>query len=430
MHSFTRLSIGPRRVGRGVLAAIVAVVLLAAGCSSSSKSPGSASTSSVPTSSGSGGDQTTYTVGLLGDFTGAASATSRYMPEAVQAAVDVAATEGYKIRVVQADTQSTPAGALAGAQKLVSQDHVFAVIAISDLTFGAAQYLASNGVPVVGADVDGPEWITDRNMFSILGSPDYTKVTSGTGKFFKVVGATNVGVIGYSIVPSSADVAKATSISDQAAGIKTGYVNAQFPLGSTNVGPIVLALKNAGVDAVSALIQQNSGFAIINGLRQEGVKIKAPVLWAGYGSDLLDAGPAALSQAQNVYFAISYEPVEMHTAATERFQDALKKYADFTETPGLNEYLGYVAIDAFVTGLKASGPHTTQAHFIDSMLGVTNYDGAGLFGDHTLSFAMDARGGAPGAGGCEWYTIFQGSTFHLVPNADPVCGGVIPGKVS
>ena len=62
------------------------------------------------------------------------------------------------------------------------------------------------------------------------------------------------------------------------------------------------------------------------------------------------------------------------------------------------------------------------------MLGITNYNAAGLFGSHTLSFAMSARGGVPGADGCYWYTIFQGSTFHLVPNADPVCGSVIPGK--
>jgi branched-chain amino acid transport system substrate-binding protein len=350
------------------------------------------------------------------------------MPAAVQAAVDVAATEGYHIRVVQADTQSTPSGALAGAQQLVDQDHVFAVIAISDLTFGAAQWLGSKDIPVVGAAVDGPEWITDRNMFSIFGSPDYTKVTSGTGKFFKVVGATTVGVIGYGIIPSSADVAKATPISDTAAGIKTPYVNAEFPLGGTNVGPIVIALKDDGVDAVSALIQQNSGFAIIDGLRQEGVTVKAPVLWAGYGSDLLDAGPAALANAQNVYFAMPYEPVEMHTPATEKFQAALRKYAHFTESPGLNEYLGYVSVDAFVRGLKAAGPNATQAQFINAMLRITNYDAAGLFGGHALNFAMSGRGGAPGADGCEWYALFKGSTFHLVPGADPVCGGVIPGK--
>ncbi len=416
--------VAKRGITKAGLVLAAAVMLLAAGCSSSSKS-GSGTAGSAGSS---GGSQPTYTIGLLGDFTGAASATSKYMPAAVQAAVDVAATEGYKIRVVQADTQSTPSGALTAAHQLVDQDHAYAVVAISDLTFGAASYLAAKNIPVVGADVDGSEWISDRNMFSITGAPDYTKVTTGTGAFFKVVGATNVGVIGYGIIPSSADVAKATPISDTQAGIKTGYINSQFALGSTNVGPIVLALKNAGVDAVSALIQQDSGFAIINGLRQEGVNVKVPVLWAGYGSDLLDSGQAALNNAQNVYFAISFEPVEMDTPATRAFQDALKKYANFTESPGLNEYLGYVSVDAFVDGLKAAGRNPTQAQFINAMLGITNYDGAGLYGDHSLSFAMSTRGGVPGAGGCIWYTIFKGSTFDLVPGADPVCGTIIPGK--
>ena len=50
-----------------------------------------------------------------------------------------AAKDGYKIKYVEADTGSSPTGALATAQKLVEQDHVFAVLAYSSATFGPSR---------------------------------------------------------------------------------------------------------------------------------------------------------------------------------------------------------------------------------------------------------------------------------------------------
>jgi branched-chain amino acid transport system substrate-binding protein len=364
----------------------------------------------------------------MGDFTGAASADSKDMPLAAKARIGLAATQGYDLKLYTADTQSTPAGALSAAQKLVEQDHVFAVIAISDLTFGAASYLSSNGIPVLGASFDGSEWNTNHNMFSVFGFADYTKAETSLGEFFKRVGATTIGGVGYQIIPSSADAVKALTPSATAAGLKVGYINADFPLGSTNVGPIVLAMKHAGVDGAAMEIEQNSGFAIVSGMRQEGVPLKAAVYGAGYGSDLLEAGPAALQQAQDGYYQMLYEPVEMHTQATENFQNALKKYAGYTQVPGLNEYVAYLSVDLLVAGLEKAGSNPTQTSLINSLLGITNYDAAGLWGGHTLSMAMNARGVAgAGAGNCIWFPQFKGSKFVIAADINPVCGTVING---
>ena len=410
------------------MAAVVLAVSAACSSSSSSSPPPSGNAAS---SSGKASGKT-YVLGLLGDFTGPASATSKKMESAVKAGIGLAAKDGYHLKYVTADTQSTPGGALSGAQKLVTQDHVFAVLAISDLTFGAAPYLASKHVPVIGAAVDGTEWNTERNMFSTFGFPDYTKVPTTPGRFFKLVGATTIGIVGYGLVPSAAESAKGAAISVRHSGLRVGYLNSNFPLGSTNVGPEVLAMKRAGVDGLSVLLQQNTGFAMIKSMRAQGVDLKAPVLAAGYGTDLLDGGAAAQQIAQNAYFSLSYEPVEMQTAATKRFQDALKTYAGATETPGLNEYLAYTAVDAVVQGLKAAPAGASQSQFIDAMLGITHYNAAGLFGSHSVSFAMKDRGqGYAGADNCLWFTQFRGTSFHLVSGADPVCGPDIPGaKVS
>ena len=85
-------------------------------------------------------------------------------------------------------------------------------------------------------------------MFPAYGYTDTSIVTTGAGQYFKMQGRTNVGTLGYGISPTSAESAKGTAVSAQQAGLKAGYVNANFPFGSTNVQPVALAMKVAGVD--------------------------------------------------------------------------------------------------------------------------------------------------------------------------------------
>jgi branched-chain amino acid transport system substrate-binding protein len=391
-------------------------MLTAAGCSSSK----------ATSSSTTGGR--TYTIGLLTDLSGPASDVELDAPLGVKAAVGLAVAEGYHIKYVVADTETSPAQALTAAKTLVDQDHVFAVMAASAVTFAAASFLTSKGIPVVGSSEDGPEWNTTGNMFSVTGTPDYSKVETTFGLLLKMLGATTVGVVGTGISPSSADSAKAEAISAQEAGLKVGYLNSNLVFGTTNVEPIALGMKSGGVDAVSTTIDTTTSLALVTALRQVGVDLKVALLPTGYGGDLDHGGPGAAQAAQGVYFSTGDEPLEMHTAATERFRKALSTYAGVTGDPTLGEYLGYLAVDGFVTGLKVAGPNPTQASFINTMLGITDYNGAGLYGDHSVGFAMSQRGRAAGADNCVWITKYSGSSFALVPGADPICGSVIPGK--
>jgi branched-chain amino acid transport system substrate-binding protein len=251
-------------------------------------------------------------------------------------------------------------------------------------------------------------------------------VYTQSGEVFKKLGVTNLASIGYP-VPSSENTAKATAISAQMAGIKVGYLNTSLPLGSTNVGPIVLAMKDAKVDGLNPDIITNSSFAIVEGLKQEGVPVKAE-LAQGYGGDLIQGGPGAAQAAQGVYFGVGYQPVEMHTPATEKFQNALSTYAGVTGDPTFSEYQGYLSVDALVQGLKAAGSNATQASFINAMLAMTNYQGLGLWGGHSISWAMADRGQVSGADNCIWITQYQGSTFQVIKGLDPLCGQTVQGK--
>ncbi|HEY2429597.1 MAG TPA: ABC transporter substrate-binding protein [Acidimicrobiales bacterium] len=401
--------------------AIAGVLMVVAGCSSSKSS--TAGSSSTP-GGGSAGGTKTLTVGLFTDLTGPAASGNKTSVQGVQAGVaSLAAKAGYTIKYVTVDTATSPATALTAAQQLVEQDHVFAVIADSSLLFAGASYLTSQGIPVVGVAEDGPEWITAKNMFSVYGPTDLTKVTSTIGAFFKKEGGTVLGSLGYGISPSSAASAKDSAASAQAAGLNVGYLNANFPFGSTNVAPIALAMKSAGVDTMTASVDPNTGFALITALRQAGVNLKVALLPTGYGGDLLQAGPGAVQAAQNVYFLSSYEPIEMQTAATNRFKSALRSVG-ITTDPTYAEYAGYSSVALLIDGLKAAGPNPTRAGLITALSGITDFNADGLFGSHKLDLS-NRTNSAVGVDNCYWITKLHGSTFDLVPGADPICGTVV-----
>jgi ABC-type branched-subunit amino acid transport system substrate-binding protein len=410
------------------LAAAAAIVMVAAACSSSSKSASGGGGSPTGSAGSAGTTGKTLTVGVLTDLTGLGSTSAHTLPEGVKVGVGWAANQGYNIKYIVVDTATNPAQALTAAQKLVTQDHVFAVIANSAITFAAAPFLASHGIPVVGAGVDATEWITDRNMFSIIGDLDFTRVYSVWGTIMKKLGVTNLASLGYSISPSSSDTAKGNAISAQLAGIKVGYLNANFPFGGTNVGPAALAIKAAGSDGLITSIEQNTEFALVDALRNEGAPIKVVLNATGYGADLVGGGPGATRIAQGQYFLTSTEPMEMNTPATKKASADFQKYGGISGDPTFGEYQGYLSIAALVQGLKAAGSNPTQASFIDAMNKITNFNGLGLYGAHSIDFSPANRGKVEGADNCDFITQYSGSSFHLVPGMEPICGITVPGK--
>ena len=282
-----------------------------------------------------------------------------------------------------ADTATTTTGALSGAQQMVEQDHVFAVLGrLLAVLLGRALPHAEQGIPVVGSAFDSNEWLSPKsyNMFSVIGNQDYTKVYTTTGLFLKNQGVTNLGSVGYSISPSSAAAARASAVSAQAQGIKSGYLNDSFPFGSTNVAPVALAMKSAGVNGLVSDTEPSTVFALATALQQQGVHLKATVLPTGGGGDLINSGPAAIQAAQGDDFLSDFEPPEMHTAATQKLQNALAKYAGVHTDPTFAEYMGYLSVLGLVQGLQGAGSNPTQSSTIKALSHITNYDAAGAVG--------------------------------------------------
>ena len=167
------------------LLAVAGVVAAACGSSSGkSTSPTSGATgatsgsSSGNTASAPGITPTKVTVGLVTSLTGAESAQFNGAQQGAQARFDLqnsqGGVDGRQLEVVAADDTSTPTGADSAASSLISQKGVFGLMFVSGVTATAYKVPQQEGVPVVGAAVDGPEWgqQPNTNMFSVNGNED------------------------------------------------------------------------------------------------------------------------------------------------------------------------------------------------------------------------------------------------------------------
>jgi ABC-type branched-subunit amino acid transport system substrate-binding protein len=280
---------------------------------------------------------------------------------------------------------------------------------------------------VVGGAFDSSEWLkpSSYNMFSVIGNQDFTKVYTTTGLFLKSQGVTNLGSVGYSVSPSSAAAARAASVSAGAAGIKTGYLNDSFPFGSTNVAPVALAMKSAGINGLVANTEPSTVFALATALQQQDVHLKATMLPTGGGGDLINSGPTAIQAAQGADFLSDFEPPEMHTAATQKLQNALATYAGVHTDPTFAEYIGYLSVLGLVQGIQGAGANPTQSSTIKALSNITDYDAEGLWGGHqTVDWSKRPQGTTE----CFWMTKLSGSTFQLISGSTPVCGTQIKGK--
>lgn len=366
-------------------------------------------------------------VGLLTSLSGAASAGFNGAEAGVKARFaayqeDKGKCSSRTVQVVTADDQSNAQGALTATQKLIQQDKVYSVLEISALFYGAAQYATTAGksTPIIGGGFDGAkQWNDTKNNLLPAGIvPDYTKTYSTTGDYFKQVGGTKVAGISTAS-PSAQAGLEAGLKSAEAAGLKRGYVNTSVPIGSNDVGAIVLGIIKSGSDVVSLAINPDTTFAIVAGLKQAGYKTKAVLSPTGYGADLLESAPA-IQAGQDVTFSTSWAPSELKTPATERLGLALKKHAGSKSgIPSFSQAYGWFAADLLLHGLEKAGCDASQAKFISTVRADKTWTANGLF-PSARDFTTIATPKQ-----CIYYLRMKGSAFVPEANATPICGAIV-----
>ena len=198
-----------------------------------------------------------------------------------------------------------------------SRQNVFAVAQNSSLAFLSYRYLEGEGVPVIGSGADGNEYgvAGNENLISTFGnvSPTVGAQYTYSGKILKAFGAKSAGAVGYSISPSSTAAAKGfVQYAAKQAGVKNGYLNTSVDFGSTDVGPLVLGMKNAGIDSIYMPLVPSTNFAILRTAQQNALDFKVAILATGYGQSLLN-DPANSTLTAHDLMASGYARVELKT---------------------------------------------------------------------------------------------------------------------
>jgi branched-chain amino acid transport system substrate-binding protein len=370
-------------------------------------------------------------IGYIFSKTGVAGSTFLNADKGCRARIDrqnaQGGVNGRKINVEMVDDQSSGANKTA-AQDLVQNKHVFMVVNNSSFAFLTYQWLLDNNIPQVNGGYDGTYYGVkgNENIISASGNVVSANGVSYTGlpQLMKKMGATKVAALGYGISASSTAAAENfMKFSVPTAGLKPVYTNTTVDFGSTDVGPEVLGIKNADADAVYLPLVAGSNIAVVQGLAQNGVKMKSTVLATGYGQQLLDQ-PVSKTFGPEVLFQTQFAPVELKTPGTKQFQADLKKYAGYTGVPDYGIYTGYITCDLAIVGLQNAGNPPTRAAFVPNLRKLGTYDQAGL-ACRPIDISLATYGQANPTS-CLWYVQVKDGKFVPFPaNGKPVRGKLI-----
>jgi branched-chain amino acid transport system substrate-binding protein len=413
------------RYGRAVRALVATTIgALVVGLGAGAAAAQSSSTEGVTDNS--------VKLGFIGSETGVASPNFQDTGKACQARVDAqnakGGVNGRKIDLEAVDDQSSGAN-LTAAQDLVKNRHVFAVVNNSSFAFLSYRYLRDAGVPLIGGGFDG-NYYSQKGNENIIdaggnGSPPPEGIifTNGTD-VAKKLGATKIGSVGYGVSPSSSGVAKDTQkYAAKASGLKPVYLNTAVDFGSTDVGPIVLGLKNAGADAVYLPLDGNTNLAIAQGLQQNGVPMKAVLMASGYGQAMLDSPITKTLNSVDVVSQI-YKPAELSKdPAVKQFRSDLKKYAGITGVPDYGAYTGYISCDLAITGLQQAGKNPTPQGFIDGLHNLGTYKAADLT-CQPLDISLKNFGKTP-TKSCQYFVTFKNGKFVVMNKGKPIFGKLV-----
>ena len=405
-----------------IVGSIVLVLALPTAASGSLKSTSAASTIAHTCAK-------PLTIGFVAPVTGAIAASLADSVAALKARVDAqnakGGVNGCQVKVVVADDGSSPTQAVTAAQTLIQSDDVDVLATTSFFTLLFSTAANQAGVPVVGANFDGPEWGTqpNTNMFGNMGgvAPSLPEPTT-EAKLLKASGVTKLALI-CNDNPSAIKACQGQSLAAKSIGIDVTDDDTSVPSTSLTLTTDALAAVQSHANGVFLQMGSAQNIAGATALSQQGFKGKI-LLAAGYGQQVLD-NPSLIKSLQGALFESFWQPVELNSPGTKTMQATLKKYAHLSGVPEFGAYEGYTTGDLAITALQAGGPHPTHKSIIAGMLKVTAWDADGI-SSSPINFATSFGKGAEvsGANSCLYFLKLTGSKFVPV-STKPTCGTVV-----
>lgn len=262
---------------------------------------------------------------------------------------------GAKINLVVADSTSTPTTAANVAQRLLSQNDVVAILGAfaSALTIAISEVTERRGVPLVTMSFS--DQITGRgfeNIFQVVAKASVI----GKAQFDGTVAiAAAAGQKLERVAILYEDTAYGTS---QAAGLRNGAKAARvqlvmdeaYPLGITDVTPLINKLRASNAQAVFPVSYLNDSLQIIRAMRQQQITIPAIGGAAGYVIPDFEKG---LGEFAEGVLSISPANYDLAPELTERFR---KRYGYFMVHEALEHAVCLEVLAQAINAAKSTEP--------------------------------------------------------------------------
>ncbi len=240
----------------------------------------------------------------------------------INAAGGIKSLGGARINLVIADSTSTPTTAANVAQRLLTQNDVVAILGAfaSSLTIAISEVTERRGVPLLTMSFS--DQITGRgfeNIFQVVAKASVI----GKAQFDGTAAiAASAGQKLERIAIMYEDTAYGTS---QAGGLREGakaagvqiVMDDAYPLGITDVTPLINKLRASGAQAVFPVSYLNDSLQIIRAMRQQRITIPAIGGAAGYVIPDFEKG---LGEFAEGVLSISPANYDLAPELTERFR--------------------------------------------------------------------------------------------------------------
>jgi branched-chain amino acid transport system substrate-binding protein len=302
-------------------------------------------------------------------------------------------------------------------QRLMTQDGVFAVAPVAALLFTGANLLAQDCVPTFGWNIN-PQWSAGPSMFGDKGSHlSFTDPSPSSAWITQKLGRKKLAVLAYNIDESTQCATGVKNTYDTYPVANIVYSNNALPYPLTDVAGDVAAMKQRGVDYVTACVDVNGMATIAREMRKQGMNA---ILYLPDGYyDSVKADP----NFTGAYAITFFTPFELPNPPA-----GLKAYLKWMRQSGgpINEIslAGWVSADMLVTGVKAAGKDVTRSKVVAALNALKDYNANGIIPGIDWTIAHTDAYTPP----CAAYSIVIGGQFAPVlgqPGKPFLC---FPGK--
>jgi branched-chain amino acid transport system substrate-binding protein len=265
--------------------------------------------------------------------------------------------------VIAAERDDMTGANLQEARALVEEDQVFAALPVVVLFFTGGNYLAEQGTPTFGWNIND-EWSAGPNLFGEKGSYICITCPNGIVSFImQEIGAQRAAAFAYGDAPQSTDCADGIEAGIDKYGGELVLTDTSLTFGFADTSAAVAAVRDANVDFIAACMDLQGNSTLVRDIRAAGIDIQG--VWAPQGYD-----PGSIAELGNqlddFYFQSAFWPFEV-----ENPPDGMQEYLDAMEErnqePNEFSLTGWVNAQLFVEGLKAAGEDFTQESVVDAI---------------------------------------------------------------